>query len=250
MGCDVTCTVLLPVTRVIVRGSNASYLETFVLAEVLALSDQVDDELMVKTIEEGLVRHLGLEERNIDTGDLLHDGIHLYVLDRGCTIFTDGERNLVDVVDVEVRPAVEQGVPDGNLVLDGKDEVLVSLLIEFVEISVCELALCGFLNLVGVGDCEGVILRADLHQDDHLASLVELLESVERCGELVVDALVGDLEVTDVLELLDSHLLPGVDVLFKPYRLHDSVVDLVHEEYAYECKHEAENRFQCLVHYP
>ena len=94
-----------------------------------------------------------------------------------------------------------------------------------------------------------VVKGADLHEDAHLTFLVELLESVERGGVPVVDALVGNLKVTDVLQLLDGDLLPCSLFLVESYRLHDAVVNEVNETADAAEEHQADNRFQCLVHY-
>ena len=50
----------------------------------------------------------------------------------GDSLTLRGERNLVDLVDIEISPAAEQGILDGDLVLDREHEFLVTFLIELV----------------------------------------------------------------------------------------------------------------------
>jgi hypothetical protein len=58
---------LLPVTCVVVRSVDASYHKALIVTLVLLFSVKIDSELIVKTSEKALVRHLSLEERNIHT---------------------------------------------------------------------------------------------------------------------------------------------------------------------------------------
>ena len=205
---------------------------------------------MVKSVEERPVRHLRLEEGDLDAGDGLHDSGHLEVLGG---LFRDGclvdERNLVDRIDVEAGPSGEEGVLHGDLPGDREDEPVVALLVKVVQTLVGD-ALVGLPHLCGVGDCEGVVLGTDLENDLHLALVIELLEGVEGSSVPVVDALEGDLEVADILELLDGDRFPCIDLLVEMDRLHHALYDLVDEKYGDECEQNAQNRFQYFVHYP
>ena len=58
---------LLPVTCVVVRCADTAHLKTLIAVHSLTVCIEVDSELVVKTLEERLVRHLGLEERNLHT---------------------------------------------------------------------------------------------------------------------------------------------------------------------------------------
>ena len=53
---------LLPVTCVVVRSVDATNHKTLIVTLILLLSVEVDSELVVKTSEKALVRHLSLEE--------------------------------------------------------------------------------------------------------------------------------------------------------------------------------------------
>ena len=91
---------LLAVSCIVVWSGNAADLKSLVAALFPAVCIEVDSQLVVKAVEESLVRKLGFEERHIHTGNLLYDCIHLDLL-------AIGERNDVDVLDAEVIPAAE-----------------------------------------------------------------------------------------------------------------------------------------------
>ena len=137
-----------------------------------------------------------------------------------------GERNGCKGVDAEVVAAEEQGVLDRDLGDDGEDEVLVAGLIHLEKFLGSDLAV-GLLDLLGVGPCHGVVGGADLHDNGHLAVLIEVLEGVDGRDELAVDALVGYLEGTDVLQALDGHRLAFFFLLVEVDGLHDAAVDSI-----------------------
>lgn len=56
---------LLPVTGVVVRRSNASYHESRIFVNILSVGVKVDAELVVHSFEEALVWHACLEQRNV-----------------------------------------------------------------------------------------------------------------------------------------------------------------------------------------
>ena len=58
---------LLPVSGIVVRCGNATDLESFVTSLILELGYHIDDELVVKAVQDRLPRHLGFEERDIHT---------------------------------------------------------------------------------------------------------------------------------------------------------------------------------------
>ena len=72
-----SASILFPVSCVVVRRGDAADLKAFISVGSPAVSIEIDSELIVKTLEEGFVRHSGLEERNLHTGYLLDDSIHL-----------------------------------------------------------------------------------------------------------------------------------------------------------------------------
>lgn len=149
---------LLPVTDVVVRRGDTSDHKTLVTALILALGDFVHNKLMIHSVKDGLPRHLSLEQRHIHTGDLLHDSVHLDLRHSGDSLTLRGERNLVDLVDIEISPAAEQGILDGDLVLDREHEFLVTFLIELVKALVGD-SLMRLLHVIGVSHGEGVILE-------------------------------------------------------------------------------------------
>ena len=123
---------LLPVAGVVVRSGDAADLEAFVLVLVLPVSLEVDDELAVETLEKVVIRHAGLEQRDLDTGDHLHDRVHLDSL-------TARERDVGNGVDDEAFAAGEEGVFYGERGADGEHEGL-ALTVELEELFIGDLA--------------------------------------------------------------------------------------------------------------
>jgi hypothetical protein len=80
-----------------------------------------------------------------------------------------------------------------------------------------------------MGDGKGVILGTDLHDNLHVSIEIEILEGVDGGAELVVHALVGDLEGTDVLEALNSDFGTASRLFVEVNRLQDAGHDSVHQ---------------------
>ena len=71
---------LFPVTCIIVRSGNAAHLQALEAIHNLAVGLEVNNQLTIHTLKEGIVRHTGLEQRNINAGNLLYDSFHLDLL--------------------------------------------------------------------------------------------------------------------------------------------------------------------------
>ena len=187
-----------------------------------------------------------LEQRHLDTGDGLHDrvGLHGHLA---------GERDVLEGVGAEVRTAVEQGVLHRDRGADGEHQLL-ALAVEFHELGVL-LLLAQLLEslvilvLVGILDGEGVVVGTDLHDDVHLAVVVEVDEGVDAGRVPVVDTLEGNLEGTDVLEALDGDFLAAGLFLVEVNRLHDTAVNTVNTADSSQGEEDLDEDFDNLVHY-
>ena len=100
-----------------------------------------------------------------------------------------------------------------------------------------------------MGDGEGVVVGADLHENLHLAGIVEGNQGIDGGAELAVHALVSDLKVTDVLHTLDADGLTGLDGLVELHRFLDALHDHVGQACDYKKEQDAHNRLNCFVHY-
>ena len=136
---------------------------------------------------------------------------------------------------------------DGNLVLDGEYEVLTGLVasVHFLRSDPAVFLLQG----LGVGDCQGVVHGTDLHDNLHLAGVVEHCEGVEIGGELAIDALVGFLKRADIFQALYGNGLTGILFLVEIDRLHYAGDDAPRQKDAQGDKNDVAENFECFVHY-
>lgn len=106
----------------------------------------------------------------------------------------------------------------------------------------------GAANLLGMGHSEGVVGRTYLHDDGHLAVLIEVLQGIGCGDEASVDTFVCHLESPDVLQALDGYRRAVVPLLVEVYRLHNAAVDEVHEACANGEEQYFKDNLDCFVH--
>ena len=88
-----------------------------------------------------------------------------------------------------------------------------------------------------------------MHDDVHLAGLIEELKGVHGRAVTAVFTLEGYLEGADVLKALDTHLGTGCNLIVELHGLLDALYKKPYKEHDHSCKNDLEGDFSGFVHY-